>query len=287
MTLGPNERPVAEKRIVSTNYFDVLGARMVQGRGFSADDRTGNDPVVVVNETFVRRYLTDGPVIGRQIEFLFEIEGSQRIVGVVADIKERDLNAPATAAVYIPVTQRSLSSAYLMVSVSGDPAAHVPAVRRAVLGIDPLLPLANVRSMDDVIRQRLSRQRFATTLLGSFSLLALLLAAIGVYGVISYTVAQRRAEMGVRSALGASSGAIIAMVMRQGITLVAAGVAMGVLGALGATRVLRAELFGAGPTDVVSFAAAALLLGAVAVAATAVPSWRAARVDPLTALRQD
>ena len=287
VVFGPNERPYAEKRIVATNYFDVLGARLARGRGFESTDRAGGEPVVVVNETFVLRYLPDGPAVGRRVEFLWGTTGAQTIVGVVADIREQDLNEPAAPAIYIPMTQRPADGAYLIVATAGDVSSHLSAVRREILALDPNLPLANVRTMDQVIADRHSRERFATALLGVFSFLALLLAAIGVYGVISYGVAQRTAEIGVRTALGAQSRDIVRLVLLQAMTLVAAGVILGIGGALLATRALRAELFGVQPTDAATFASAAFVLVITAFAASAIPSWRATRVDPLTALRHD
>jgi predicted permease len=260
---------------------------MAQGRGFESGDRAGGEPVVVVNETFVRRHLSDGPALGRRVDFLWGTTGAQTIVGVVSDIREGDLNEPSRPAIYIPMTQRPIDGAYLIVTASGDASSQLSAVRREILALDANLPLANVRTMDQVIADRHSRQRFATALLGVFSLLALLLAAIGVYGVISYGVAQRTAEIGVRTALGAQNGDIVRLVLRQGMALVAAGVVLGIGGALLATRALRAELFGVQPTDAATFVFAALVLVITAFAASAIPSWRATRVDPLTALRHD
>ncbi|MEX2154262.1 MAG: ABC transporter permease [Gemmatimonadaceae bacterium] len=288
-TFGPDERPIAEKRVVSPNYFEALGARMVAGRAFQPTDRAGAELVVIVNESFVRRYLPDVDPIGRMVDFLWGTpEGvPQRIVGVVADIREQNLNEPSAPAIYIPATQRPIDGGYLMVRTSGDPISVLPAVRREILAIDRYLPLSQVRTLDDVVDGGLSRQRFSASLLGAFSLLALFLAAIGIYGLISYAVAQRTSEFGIRAALGAQSGDIVRLVLTESGTLVLAGVVLGGAAAAGLTRVLSSQLYAVSATDAVSFVLAAGVLVAAAMLASALPSWRASRLDPARALRSD
>ena len=286
---GPNDRPFAEKRVVSPNYFDALGARMMAGRAFQPTDRTGTEWVVVVNESFVRRYLPDGDPIGRMVDFLWETPPGvrQRIVGVVADIREQNLNQPSAPAIYIPATQRPIDGGYLLVRTSGPPMEMVSAVRREILAIDKLLPLRQVRTLDEVVEGGLSRQRFSASLLSAFSMLALFLAAIGIYGLISYGVTQRTSEFGIRAALGAQSGDIVRLVLAQGGILVVAGVVLGGAAALGLTRLLSSQLYEVSATDPASFILAAGVLVIVALLASALPSWRASRLDAARALRAD
>jgi putative ABC transport system permease protein len=288
-SFGADDRPVAEKRVVSPNYFEAIGARMAAGRAFQPGDRAGAEWVVVVNESFVRRYLPDGNPIGRMVDFLWGTpQGvTQRIVGVVADVHEQNLNQPSAPAIYIPATLRPIDGGYLMVRTDGDPMHALPAIRREVLAIDRHLPLSQVRTLDEVIDGGLSRERFSASLLGSFSLLALCLAAIGIYGLISYGVAQRTSEFGIRAALGAQSGDIVRLVLAQGGMLVALGIILGGAAALGFTRLLSSQLYEVSATDPASFVLAAGVLVAVALLASALPSFRASRLDPVRALRSD
>jgi predicted permease len=288
-SFGPDERPIAEKRVVSPNYFEAIGARMAAGRAFQPTDRMGAEWVVVVNESFVRRYLPDGDPVGRLVDFLWGTpEGvPQRIVGVVADIRESRLNEPSAPAIYIPATQRSIDGGYLMVRTSGDLMRVLPSVRREILAMDRYLPLTQVRTLDEVIEAGLSRERFSASLIGAFSLLALFLAAIGIYGLISYGTAQRTSEFGIRAALGAKSGDIVRSVLTQSVTLVLAGVVLGGAAAVGLTRLLSSQLYAVSATDAVSFLLAAGVLVAAALLASALPSWRASRLDPVRALRSD
>jgi putative ABC transport system permease protein len=286
---GPDDRPVAEKRIVSPNYFDAIGARMVKGRAFQPSDRVGSEWVVVVNETFVRRYMPDGEPVGRMVDFLWGTpQGTpQRIVGVVADIREQNLNQPSAPAVYVTENQRPIDGGYLMVRTSGDPQGILPSVRREILAIDKLLPLRQVRTLEEVVEGGLSRQRFSASLLAAFSVLALFLAAIGIYGLISYGVTQRTSEFGIRAALGAQSRDIVRIVLVQSGALVMAGVVLGAAASVGLTRLLSSQLYGVSATDAVSFVLAGAVLVAAAMLASALPSWRASRLDPALALRSD
>jgi putative ABC transport system permease protein len=286
---SPDDRPIAEKRVVSPNYFQALGARMAAGRAFEPGDRAGSELVVIVNQSFVRRYLPDGNPVGRMVDFLWGTPqgATQRIVGVVADIHEQNLNQPSAPAIYIPATQRPIDGGYFMVRASDEPMSVLPSVRREILALDRYLPLQQVRTLDEVIDGGLSEQRLSSSLLGAFSLLALFLAAIGIYGLISYSVAQRTAEFGIRAALGAGSGEIVRLVLAQSGTLVLVGVVLGAAAAFGLTRVLSSQLYGISATDAVSFVLAAAVLVGAAMAASALPSWRASRLDPTRALRAE
>jgi putative ABC transport system permease protein len=189
--------------------------------------------------------------------------------------------------VYVPVEQVATSSMQMLFRLSGNPAAMMPALRAGVRDVDPLMPLPELRTMSSVIANGISRQRATAVILTSFAALALLLASVGLYGVISYTVAQRRQELGVRAALGARPAALMGLVMRQGALFVAVGVAVGLGGVLVLRRYLVSELYGITPTDVPTYVFVAVVLSAVALMAMAVPALRATKADPLTALRAD
>jgi putative ABC transport system permease protein len=282
-----DELPIAEKRMVSANYFAMMGARVVSGRMFDATDREGSTPAAIVNETFARRWFPGENAVGRRIEFLWETTDTQTVVGVVADLAEGPQRDGPRASVYVPVEQVATSSMQMLVRLSGNPAAMMPALRAGVRDVDPLMPLPELRTMSSVIANGISRQRATAVILTSFAALALLLASVGLYGVISYTVAQRRQELGVRAALGARPAALMGLVMRQGALFVAVGVAVGLGGVLVLRRYLVSELYGITPTDVPTYVFVAVVLSAVALMAMAVPALRATKADPLTALRAD
>jgi ABC-type antimicrobial peptide transport system permease subunit len=206
---------------------------------------------------------------------------------VVEDVRERALHLPAQPTMYIPHAQRPEEDGFLVVRASGDPQQLVPAMRAALATLDATLPLSEVRTLEDVLAEGLAERRLATSLFGVFSLASLTLAAIGLYAVISYTVLQRRQEIGIRMALGARGRQVISTVLGQGLGLIGAGVALGALAALSLGRFLSALLFGVGAADPVTFAAVALLLVAIALLASIVPALRAARLDPASVLRSE
>ena len=283
-SFAADAEPVVEKRVVSAGYLPAIGARLVAGRGFDARDAAGAPAVVIVNEAFVRRWMPGETPIGKRVDFGWGTEGLQTIVGVIADMKEEELDQPASAAMYIPVSQRASDAMYVVARGATDVAASV---RRAVLTMDRDLPIAELRALSDVTTAGVAGQRLSASLLGVFAFLALLLAAVGLYGVISYAVAQRTQELGVRAALGAQRADLIRLVVRQGATFILAGLAMGALGALASGRIIANQLFGVGAADPATFALVAVLLAAVALTAVLVPALRAARADPLVALRQN
>jgi predicted permease len=287
-TFANHQEPVAEKRIVSDGYFETLGARMKAGRAFTMSDAPGAPASAIVNETFVRRFLSEAPPIGRRVDFNWDTKGLQSVVGVVADIKEDALtDIRPVPAIYVPLAQRPTSSIYLIARTAGAPASMLAAIRRAVFAVDRNVPLSEVRTVDDVLRGGISSQRLGSMLVGAFSVVALLLAAVGLYGVINYAVVQRTQELGVRAALGATRPALVSLVLRQGIGFIFAGVALGVLiGRLGA-NLLASQLFGVTPGATAIYLLVAALLALVAVAAMAVPAVRASRIDPRVALRAD
>jgi putative ABC transport system permease protein len=279
--------PNAEKRIVATNYFDVLGARVVAGRVFRSTDVLTAAPVVVVNQTFARQIFPNENAVGKRVGFDWGIEGKETIVGVIGDLREGPLAQPPHPAIYISAEQRPNSWMSFIVRTNETPTAVAGTFRQVLRRIDPTIPLVETETMTSVIRADIQQQRISMMLLGGFALAALLLAAIGLYGVISYTVAQRTQELGVRAALGALPRDLMRLVLRQTALFVGIGLALGAAGAFAARALVAAQLFGVSARDPATLVAAATLLAGVAFVATIIPTRRAAGADPLEALRAD
>jgi predicted permease len=286
-TFPPNAEPFAGKRIVSPGYFESLGTPVLAGRAFDDRDVAGAAPVVMVNQAFARLYFPNENPLGKRVDFSWDTNGLQSIVGVVADVRELGLDQPAQPTIYIPLAQRPEPRMFLVVRTMGDPLAVVPSLRRAVYAVDRDQPIAEVSTMADVIAQGLADRRFAMSLFAVFSALALGLAAVGLYAVVSYSVQQRRQEIGIRMALGARAEQVGSSVVRRGLGLIMAGTALGALAALWLGRFLAGLVFGVGTTDPATFAGVAFLLLATAVLASLVPALRAARVDPARVLRSE
>ncbi len=274
-------------QIAGDHFFETMGTRLLDGRLFDARDVEGAPPTVIVNQTLARTYYGNDSPIGHRIRPGFQ-DPWRTIVGVVEDVKNAGLDKAAGTEIFLPerqgVPRRSI---YLAVRTAGDPHALIGAVRAAVRDVDPSLPIAQVRTMDEVLAGARSRPRFLTTLLGLFSGAALLLAAVGLYGVISYSVTRRMTEFGIRMAMGAKASDVLGLVLSQGLKLAAGGVLAGAIGALALTRLISGLLFGVSSFDPLTFCAMALLLAAVTVAACIVPARRATKVDPLIALRYE
>ena len=274
---------------VAGHYFRALGLPLREGRGFTETEDERGDPVVIVNETMARHYWPRESALGRRIRY--GRDGSARwlsIVGVTRDIKQGSLGGAVQDQVYVPYAARyPWSDMSFVVRTPGDPISVVPLVRAELRQLDPTVPLTNVMSMQALVDRSIWDRRLYGTMFTLFASIALLLAAIGVYGVVAYAVAQRTREIGVRVALGAEQRDVLRLVVGRGLGLTAAGLALGVLGAAGFTRVLRSQLYGVGPFDPLSFALTALLLVAVALLASYLPARRATRVDPMVALRHE
>ncbi|HET7584949.1 MAG TPA: ABC transporter permease [Gemmatimonadaceae bacterium] len=283
----PNQRPNVEKRIVSEGYFETLEARLVAGRFFTASDAPGMTPVVIVNRTFVERWLKDRNPIGQRVDFLWDTQGLQTIAGVVDDIHETTSDGPPRPAMYIVAEQHPVPWMTLVVRSDADESSLVTAIRARLKAIDPELPLADVRTLSDIVGASVASQRLSASILTTFAMLALALAAVGLYGVISYSVAQRAQELGIRAALGAGRGRLLRLVLRQGAGLLISGLVVGIVGALAAGRLLASQLFGVGASDPATFVTVALVLSGVALLATAIPAMRATHVDPAVTLRTD
>jgi len=286
-TFPPEETPNVWKRIVSPDYFATLGIPIVAGRAIDERDVAGAPPVLIVNQAFARRFFPGENPLGKRVAFNWDTTGFQEIVGVAKDAREQALDQPAEPAMYIAHAQRAETGMYLLVRTSGAAAGIIPQVRQAVAAIDRDRAISEVRTLEDVLDQTLARRRLAMSLFGAFSTLALFLAAVGLYAVISYSVQQRRREIGVRLALGARASQVAGTVVGRGVALIAAGAVVGALAALGLGRFLAALVFGVGTTDPATYAAVAGLLVGTALVASLVPALRAARVDPARVLRSE
>jgi putative ABC transport system permease protein len=282
-----SERPVADIRMVSPDFFRTMGIPLVRGRDFDWRDDADAPPVIIINETAARTHWPAEDPIGKQMVVRMGDETPRTIVGVAGDVRHSDLRSAPRATVYYPHAQLNFPWFDLMVRSSADPAALLPALRREVLAVDPNLPLYSAKRMTEVVSESVAEQRFNMLLLSLFATIALTLAAVGIYGVMSFSVNQRTHEIGIRVALGAERGRVLRLVVGQGLALAVAGVAIGLAAAFALTRLMRSLLFEVSSTDALTFVAVPLLLIATAYLACYLPARRAARVDPMVAMRYE
>ena len=289
VTPGKSE-PDAPLVFVSSGYFKALGVPVLQGRNFTENDRAEAPPVTIINETFAKRYFPNQNPIGRRLK----IGGPERptnqwmeIVGVVGDVHYGGLNVEPEPAYYENYLQTAWSETYLIVRSNSDPRQLAGAIRNAVWSLDKDLPVANIRTMEELLSESVARPRFRTFAFLILGSLALVLAVTGIYGVMSYMVTQRTREIGIRVALGAQRGNVLGLVIRQGMSLAVIGVVIGLGAALMLVRLMTSLLFGVSATDPATFAAITFLLLAVALVACWLPARRATKVDPLVALRYE
>nr|MDQ3419825.1 ABC transporter permease [Acidobacteriota bacterium] len=285
---SPSERPRARYRAVMPGYFETMGIAMRRGRTFdSFDGREDGAKVAIVNESVVRRYFGSLDPLGKLVHM--PMAGDLTIVGVVSDIRHDGLEASAEAEVFVPYFQFPLSEMQIVMATGPGQDAGTAArgVKAVLAALDPRLPIARVSAIEDLVSASIAQRRFNTTLLAGLALCAALLAAVGVYGVVSYSVARRTPEIGVRMALGATAGRTFRLVVLSALKVVSIGVAAGLAGAVVAGRSLQHLLFGVAPFDAMTFIASGLAIVAVAVSAATVPAFRAAKIDPVVALRQD
>lgn len=281
------EEPGADIRFVTGDYYRAMGIPLLRGRVFDARDTETSPDVFVINEAFAKEHFPGEDPIGKRISTEWFQVRSGEIVGVVGDIRELGPAEQAAPAFYLPFAKQPSSQFHVVMRTTGNPEDLAAAARNVVRSIDPNQPVAEIRTMEQVASDLLARQRMNLLLLGGFAALAILLAAIGIYGVIAYSVNQRRQEIGVRVALGASRRAVLSLVVGQGMRLALLGLVLGVVGALLVTRLMESMLFGVTPTDPLTLAAVAAFLAAVALLASWVPALRAAATEPTVALRTE
>lgn len=282
----PNQEPVAWVNSVSVDYFRTMGTPLRTGRMFIDRDNETAPKVALVSETFVRRYFPNENPLGKRIGN-GEPDGWREIIGVMADVKQFGLSQEARATMYFPLAQRPARQLFYVVRTAADPVSLAPALRGAVAALDKTLAVSNLRTMQEWTAQSIGSERFTLLLFGLFAGLAVLLAAAGIYGVMSYSVAQRTHEMGIRMALGAQARDVLKLVLREGMTLALFGAAIGIAAALALTRLMEQLLFGVKATDPLTFTAVAGLLGFIAFLACYLPARRATKVDPMIALRYE
>lgn len=285
---GPGSTVGVAGRSVSPGYFQAMGVRLLEGRDFTeAENQSGARCVRIVNEAMARVYWRGEDPVGKQLPGVCPKNATATIVGVVADSKQDSVEAQAAPELYEPYGQHPFASFLVTFAIrtASDPRDVASAVRNAVWQVDRDQPVIQMRTMEDVISESIWRQHLSASILGLFAAIALLLSAIGIYGVLSYSVTRRTHEIGIRSALGARRRDILRMVLGEGLLLISTGLGAGIVTALALTRLVSGLLYGVRPRDPLTFAALALLLGGVGLLATWVPAWRAAKVDPMVALR--
>ena len=272
----------------SEGYFQAMGIPLLEGRLFDNRDSWDAPKAAIVNQTFCKRYLGGRDPLGQVIRIGSPpFKTPTYIVGVIRDVKHSALDEQPRTEVYTPIWQELDDSAVLAVRASGPVAPIASGMRQAVLSLVPTATIFDVHTMDELISEAGARRRFQTSLLSIFAAIALMLALVGIYALMTYSVKQRTPELGIRMTLGATRATILALVLRQGLGMTALGVGLGIGGALALTRVLAASLYGVKATDPVTFYAVPVLILAVSAAACLVPAWKATRIDPAVALRDE
>jgi len=280
--------PHGDKWRVTDDYFQTMRIPLQRGRFFTEYDTADGPPVVIIDETLARKYFPNEDPVGKRITFL--ASGSQRtgeIVGVVGHVKHWSLDRENPVQYYLSQRQVPLSSMFLVVRTAGDPSRFVASVRGAIRAVDQDLPVFRVTNMEAVVANSLAQRRLSTSLLGIFASIALVLATVGLYGVMSYAVAQRTREIGIRMAIGAVQLNVLRMILNQGMLMIMVGLLVGLTGAFALTRLMSSLLFGVTATDPFTFFAVSVILIACALAACLIPARRATLVDPIVALRYE
>jgi predicted permease len=286
----PSDEPAANIRLITPDYFTVIGTPMVSGRHFSADDRAGAPQVIMVNRALAQKQFPNENPIGKYIEIGWTRDGVRQggqIVGVVGDTRDDAMKDEASPTVYLPLAQVPVEGVTISVRSAASPTSLVPALRNVVREIDRTIPVFDVKTLEERVRGAVGPERFYATVLGIFAGVALVLAAIGLYGVIAYAVGQRTHELGVRVALGATSRRITGMVIREGLVITVIGAVLGITGAAAASRYLASLLYNVKPSDPMIFGTVTAALLVVSALASYLPARRAAKVDPLMAMRGD
>ena len=278
-----SEDPLADVRIVTPGYFETMRIRLLEGRYLDERDGADNPRTSIINETMARRYFPDYSPLGQTI---VNPHGKSVVVGVVADVRNQGLDSEPKKQVYLPLRQSPTAGMSVVARTGRDPAAFASAIRNAVWSVDAEQPIYELSTMDQILARAVFLPRMSATLLALFAGAALLLAGLGIYGVLSYAVSQRTREIGLRMALGASGGRTVGLVVRSSLTMLAAGVVIGLVASTLVARSIGGVLYGISPFDLPAFSIAAGALGAAGLIATLIPAVRATRVDPMIALRE-
>ncbi len=283
----PGREPAAGYRSITPGYFATLEMPIVTGRAFDAADREGAQPVAIVNQEFARRYLASGAPLGRRLRIAGDGTPWMTVVGVVADVQHSQLTSRPDPELYVPFAQAPLPMMMLAARVSGEPASSISAVRSAIQSVDASQPVYHVKTLDTLVSDSIGPQTMAASLVTLFSVLALALAAVGIYSVVAHAVSHHTKEFGVRMALGATQGSVVRLVLGRGLLLVGAGVVVGVCCAAAVTRLMAGALYGVTAIDPLTYGTVVGLLGVVGLCACGIPAWRATRVEPVAALRAE
>jgi predicted permease len=276
------EEPRADIRTATPGYFETMKIALLDGRFIDGRDRAGAPGTVVINETMARRYFAGESPIGKVIR---NPHGKGEVVGVVGDVKHYGLDSEPRAELFMPAWQQPLNGMALIVRTASDPKGFVASIRHEVLAVDAEQPIFDVSAMIDVVSRSVFLPRVSMLLLIAFAVSALLLAVVGIYGVVSYTVTQRTRELGVRMALGADAASTLRLVLGRSMLLIAGGTACGLVASMAVTRVMSGLLYGVSPLDPIVFAGVSLMLATAGFVASLIPARRATRVDPIVALR--
>jgi putative ABC transport system permease protein len=292
LPLPPAQQPAMEMRAVTAGYLRAMGIPVVRGRGIEAGDTAESSRVVVITQSAATKYFPNEDPIGQWITLGWhrpegEPKAGGEIVGVAGDVKSFGLAKDAAPEIYLAYPQLPVSAMDVLVRTSVPPMSLRPAVEAVVHELDPDIPVARLRTLEDVVARSISQPRFYMLLLGLFAAMAVLLAALGIFGVMSYAVAQRSREIGIRMALGAHSSSVMSMILRNAALLAGCGIVLGLVGALALSRTLSGFLFNLSPSDPVTLGGVAILLTGVALLASFLPARQATRVDPLITLRSE
>jgi predicted permease len=287
---GPGEEFDAPCSVVTPDFFRTLDIPLIAGRAFLPTDDSKAPTVAIVNQAFVRKFFPHENPIGKHIQpglgDGITNHPPREIVGIVGDVKRKGLTAEMPAQFYLPLKQALILDPSIIIRTDGDPLSLVGPLRAQLGQVDSNIPLYRIRTLDDYFSLSASQPRFQTVLITSFAVIALLLAAVGLYAVLSYMVAQRTLEIGLRLALGAQRDSVLALILRRGLLLAAAGVAIGIVASLLLTRFMQEMLYGVKPFDPLTFVAVSAVLLLVSLVASSVPAYRAARLDPMQTLRE-
>ena len=286
---APGDQPTEALSIVTADFFQTMRIPILAGRAFSVRDDVKATPVMVINERFARKYFPGESAVGKHIKVDLG-DGTlkspvREVVGIVGNVKRQKLTADVDAEYYLPYAQAVITSPTIEIRTAGDPTTLIGALRAQLAQMDRNIPLYRVATMEESVSKAAAQSRFQTLLLACFAGMALLLSAVGLYAVLSYMVAQRTGEIGVRMALGAQRGDVLSLIVRRGLALALTGIGIGLAAAALLTRFMAGMLYGVQPFDPLTFAVVAALLLAVSVAASSAPAWRAARLDPMETLR--